>query len=144
MNNKIKDLINELNADNEICLISYKTNGFNEVVSVDELYLWDDENYHEEYVRQQVSANLLRISGKLYERANEILVEEVKDYINLWKVRIKGQFPEVKITYSRKADLVWKVVVSGKYDEDKMEDVMDTFIQYFEYIFQYTKLEAEW
>lgn len=144
MNNKIKDLIKELNADSEICPISYKTNGFNEAVSVDELYLWDDENYHEECVRQQVSANLLRISGELYKKANEILVEEVGKYMDFWKSKIKEAFPQSKVSYFRQSALRWKVVVSGKYDEGKMDETMDVFIEDFNYTFEYVKLEAEW
>lgn len=144
MNNKIKDLINELNADNEICPISYKTNGYWEAISIDELHLWDDENYHKEYVRQQVSANLLRISGELYERANEILVEEVGKYMDFWKSEIKEAFPKTKVSYFRQSPLRWKVVVSGEYEESKMYDIMDVFIEDFNYTFEYVKLDVEW
>jgi hypothetical protein len=144
MNNKIKDLINELNADNEICPISYKTNGYWEAISIDELHLWDDQNYNEEYVRQQVGANLLRISGELYERANEILVEEVGKYMDFWKSKIKEEFPQAKVSYFRQSPLRWKIVVSGEYDENKIDDIMDVFTEDFNYIFQYAKLEVEW
>src|SRR5690606_27856422 len=141
---KIKDLINELNADNEIYPISYKTNGYWEAISIDGLYLWDDQNYNEEYVRQQVCANLLRISGELYEKANEILVEEVGKYMDFWKSKIKEAFPQSKVSYFRQSALLWKFRVSGKYDEDKMDEIMDVFTEDFNYTFEYVKLYAEW
>lgn len=144
MDEKIRELITEINSDEEIGLVSYKTNGFCEAIAIDEIYLWDDQNYSEEFVRPQVSANLLRVTSMLQEKANMILVDEVGRYMNLCKSEIKQKFPNVKISYFRKASLLWKIVVSGEYEEEEMDEVMYVFVEDFNYTFEYAKLEAEW
>jgi len=144
MNEKIRELITEINSDEEIVSVSYKTNGFCEAITIDETHLWDSENYLEEYVRQQVSANLLRISELLREKANEILVDEVSRYMDFYRSRLKQNFPNARMSYFRKEPLLWKVTVSGEYEEEEMDEFMDVLVGNFNYRFEYAKLEEEW
>lgn len=145
MEKEIENLMMELNADSEYVSVSYTTNGYWKAVQLDEVILWDSENYNENYANQTVSAHLLKVAKHLEEKANEILVAEVGKHMLEVKTVIKMAAPEAKVSYFRENALTWKLSLSGEYPEtDFFNELMEGFELDFEHIFQYAKLDVKW
>ena len=145
MKKEIEDLVAELNADSEYISVSYKTNVFWEAVQLDEVTLWDSENVSEDYVNQSVSAQLLKVSKHIEEKANDILIAEVGKYLTEAKSKIKEIAPKSRISYFRENALTWKLSLSGEYPEtDAFDELIEGIREDFEYMFQYAKLNTVW
>ena len=57
---------------------------------------------------------------------------------------MKEKFSHAKLKWEVKTGCIYIVVISGKYNDDVMNDFMDVLKEDFEYIFEGFKLECEW
>ncbi len=147
MKNDIIEFVREFNVglenSNEYNSLQYQNDGFNEIISLPEIYLWsDDESY--EYFKQKSLSSLVRQLNLLQEVANELLVDELDKFFAQKKKEMKEKFPDAKMSYFREATCRWKWVTSGQYNEEIMDDFMEGLKEDFYYIFQGLTLDAEW
>lgn len=116
-----------------------------EAIKLDEVILWDSENYNENYTNQTVSSHLLKVAKHLEEKANEILVEEVDKYLLSAVNKIKEIEPNIEVAQVRKSALLWELIVLNDCPStDFFNELMEGFELDFEYIFQYAKLVVSW
>lgn len=145
MRKEVENLIMELNTDSEYISVSYRSNGFWEGINLDEINLWNSDNFNEEYANQHVSAHLMKIAKHLEERANEILVEEVDKYLLSAANKIKEVDPNIEVAQIRKSALLWKLVVLGDCPStDSFDELMGGIREDFNYVFEYAKLDVVW
>jgi len=148
MNNKIIEFVREFNTylekTNQYCNLTYGNDGFTQSVTFPQLILFDDDNNSSEFVKQLSLSSLAKTLSEVNIAVGEMLGEEIGLFFAEKKKQMKEKFTEAKMNYSRGATCRWKVVISGQYNEDIMDDFMDVLREDFLYIFEGLKLDTEW
>lgn len=149
MENKILEFVTEFNAgledsNEQNCLI-FQDSGFWQSVMLRDIYVWDSENYSEHYFETQALCSLTRQFYEVLKVSNEMLVPKIRGFFNGQKTKIKEKFPEVKFLYARGGTILdYVVTISGKYDEEKMEEFVEILREDFEFEFEGLKAEIKY
>ena len=146
--NKILEFVREFNTylenTNQYCNLTYNDDGFTQYVTFPQLILFDDNNSSPEFVKQLSLVSLAKTLGEVNIAVGEMLADEIDKFFARKKSEMKEKFTDAKMNYRRVANCRYKVVVSGKYNEDTMDSFMDVLKEDFEYIFEGLTLDTEW
>lgn len=145
--NKILEFVREFNTGlentNEFNHLNLLDNGFIKGITVSEIYAWTDE-LREDHFKTKALGSLAKQLYDLQEVTNKMLVEEVDKFFAQKKKDLKEKFTNSKLNYSRLAYLRYKINISGKYNEDIMEEFVEVLREDFEYIFNGLTLDVEY
>lgn len=147
-NNKIVEFVREFNTylekTNQYCNLTYGNDGFTESVSFPQLIVFDDNNDSVEFVKQRSLSSLAKTLSEVNIAVGEMLSDELDKFFTQKKTEMGEKFTLAKMSYMRVANCRWKVVVSGKYNEDIMEQFCEVLEEDFKYIFEGLTLDIEW
>jgi len=147
MENKIIEFIREFNSNlensNGRVLLAHEDYGFQEGIVVPSLYLWDDQNCNIENFKTVSLSNLLKQISELEEVANNMLVEEIDKFFEEIKNKIDEKFTYARLKYERIAKLRWRLIISGTYNEDIMDDFIEVVAEDFKWKFDGLILDYE-
>lgn len=144
MENKIIDFIREVNADLEYSILHYVNDGYTEGIKFPSLLVFDDNNDSEEFVRQRSLATLTKHLSLVLEMVSPLLADEIDKFFAEKSKQMRDKFTYAKMHVSRKTVCIYKVDISGRYNEDIMEEFIDVLQEDFSYIFEGFKIEATW
>jgi len=145
MENKILDLVMEVNSNQDETILEYVSTGYWEGVKLTDLYLWDDQNYSLDTIRQSVLSKLTHDLNKILNVIQPILKQELDLFFGEKIKRMEELFgTDIKLVVKNKTQTVYSAEVFGQYNEDVMDSFMDVLKEDFEYIFENFKLDCKW
>lgn len=148
MENKITDFVTEFNTNLSVLKqyenLEYTTNGFYEAIGITQISLFDDGNYPSEHHRKIALSHLLKLVSDWGEVAGNMFADEIWAWEKEVKEQLENKFSKAKMKVGRLGTLRYKLIISGKYDEETMSDFVDVVKQDFEYMFDGCKLDYEY
>lgn len=145
--NKYIEFVREFNAglenSNEYNNLQYQNDGYQEGLLIPNIYLWSDDE-GSEYFRQRALSSLVKQLNLLQEVGSEILADEIDKFFAEKKNNLKEKFTNAKLKYSRTAICRYKIIISGKYNEDIMEQFCEVLQEDFKYVFNGFKIDVEY
>lgn len=144
MENKILDLVMEVNSDQDDTILEYISTGYCEGIKLTDLYLWDDQNYSVDVIRQSVLSKLTHDLNKVLSVIRPMLTQELDLFFGEKIKRMEELFGEnVKLVIKNKTQTAYSAEVFGQYNEDAMDSFMDVLKEDFEYTFENFKLDVK-
>jgi hypothetical protein len=144
MKNKILEFVEKINIDVNIPILEYHTNGYSELLSISETFVFNTDLHCEEHVKQTALAQSVISLREKLEALEPLLYDEVDAFFRTKKEQLKEKFPKVKLKWRTEGFAVYRVDISGDYDDDVMEEfVLDTVYE-FEAIFDGLTLKYEY
>ena len=148
MGNKMIRFVEEFNTNLDVLQqysnLEYLTNGFYEAIGLPQVSVFDDGNYSSEHFRKISLVQILKVVSDWGEVAGNMFADEIWAWEKEIKNQIVEKFPKSKITVERLGTLRYKIILSGKYNEESMSDFIDVIVQDFEYMFDGCKLDYEY
>jgi hypothetical protein len=144
MENKILELVKEVNSDQEVSIFDYVDNGFTKGVKLNSAFVFDDDNYSTEFVRQISLSKACKLLSEQLEHLSPMLGNELNLFFAEKDKKLKEIYPKARLKWNRKTLAVYTLYVSGAYEEEGIDCFMDVLKGDFEYIFDGFKLECEW
>ena len=140
---KIIEFVREINGDLDYNILEYVNTGYIEALKLPELIVFDDDNDGTEFFKQRSLSRLVKHSSLVLENTTPMLADEIDKFFAQKKLELKEKFTNTKIKLQITATCRYKVIVSGTYNEDIMEQFIDVLVQDFEYIFEGYKMDYE-
>jgi hypothetical protein len=148
MENKVLEFITEFNTKleehNLYTNLLYVTDGNSEGIVTPEIVLWDDDNYSTEHIRKITLTSMLQVINNYNTLVEEMFSGEISAWEKAIEEQLKSKFELAKMKLKRTAVLRYKLIISGKYNEDFMEEFVDVVKEDFEYMFSGCKLDYEY
>ena len=141
--NKIIDFVREINGDLDYNILEYVNTGYVEALKLPELIVFDDDNDSTEFFKQRSLSRLVKHLSLVLENTTPMLTDEIDKFFAQKKLELKEKFTNAKIKIGKIAGCRYKVIMSGTYNEDAMEQFIDVLAQDFEYIFEGYKMDYE-
>jgi hypothetical protein len=144
MENKILELVKEVNSDQEATIFDYIDDGYVKAIKLNNTFVFDDANDLEKYVRQRSLSRACKLLSEQLEHLSPMLGNELSLFFAEKDKKLKEIYPKARLKWNRKTLAVYTLYVSGAYEEEGVDDFMDILKEDFEYIFEGFKLECEW
>ena len=141
--NKIIDFVREINGYVDYTILDYVNTGYIEALKFPGLIVFDDDNDGTEFFKQRSLSRLVKHLTLVLENTTPMLTDEIDKFFAQKKLELKEKFTNAKIKIGKIAGCRYKVIMSGTYNEDAMEQFIDVLVQDFEYIFEGYKMDYE-
>jgi hypothetical protein len=135
LKNKILEFVKEINADNLNSILKYNSDGYEERLCIPEVFVFSTEFSDEEHVKQTALAQSVISLREKLEALEPLLYDEVDAFFRTKKEQLKEKFPKAKLKWRTEGFAVFKLEISGDYDEDTMGDFVLATVDEFEAIF---------
>lgn len=147
MENKILEFVREFNVglenSNEYNSLQYKNDGYQEGITIPEIYIWSDDE-GTEHLKTKALSSIVRQLTLIQEVASNLLDVEIASFFAEKRKQLNDKFSEVTLQYIKYTKLDYTIKISGFYNDELMAQFCDVLDEDFKYLFSGFKLHISY